>query len=133
MRLTLKRGQKKEGMISKSVVFVLDARAQYTEEEKHAIREYGLGNQVIYNSEASKKHLEAAETSSGWGALARTAMHRLSLNVTVDSLGNGHSIDCKTLDEVMGAEEAIRQACETVKQYITLAQTFNGDAEVVEY
>ena len=60
MQLKLSRSQKSSGMLSKSVVFCLDARADLTQEERHLIDKYKLGSQVIYNSAASAKHLANA-------------------------------------------------------------------------
>lgn len=133
MRLNITRSQKKAGMISKEVVFCLNVRTDLTEEEKHAVREYGLGKEVIYNSEQAKKHLENTQTGGALKAWTSLAMAALSLKITIDSLMQGQTVECKSLDEVIGAEEAIRTACENMKQYIEVASQFNGESEVVEF
>jgi hypothetical protein len=133
MQLVLKREQRSKGMMSKSVVFVLHARADLSEEEKHNVEKYKLGDQVIYNSEASRKHLDAgAATSNVAGKLARLAMAKMSLNITINSLMNGHEITCSTLEEAAEAQDAIKKACEAMQYYIAFASTFDGRQEVVE-
>jgi len=134
MQLKVTRSQQKKGMMSKSVVFLLTARLQLTEEEKFAVDEYKLGDTVIYNSEKSQKHLEGyRQSSSALGGLARAAMANLSLNLTINNLSSGKTVECSTLDEVIAAEESIKEACENVKAYIGVAQTFDGREESFEF
>ena len=140
MQLKLQRSQKTTGMMSKNVVFCLDARADLTEEESDNIKKYKLGKEVLYSSEKSRRRLERAgdglASETGAGLLSGTialALAKMSLNITVNSLTRGHHIECKSLDELLGAEEAIRTACENVKTYIKVAATFDGREEVVEF
>ncbi len=153
MQLKLKRSQRAGGMLGGKVLFALDARAELSSEEQSLVRKYGLGKLVVYDSEARKKHTEAAYdhfddaahtpgysmSSAGRGlwsnarGLARAAMMALSLRVTIDSLIGGQHIECKDLDELLGAEGAIREACQNVKAYLETALTFDGREEVVEF
>jgi len=59
-------------------------------------------------------------------------MAALSLHVTIDSLMRGQQIETRSLPELMGAEETIREACGTVKAYLETAATFDGREEVIE-
>ncbi len=127
-------------MLSKSVLFMLDARLDLTAEESASVRKYALGDQVIYNSAASRKHLEAAdqaaarETAGGIvSQLAQVAMHRLSLNITIDSLGKGQHIECKDLPELIAAEDAIREAARSTRAFLDIAKTFDGREIVVDF
>lgn len=135
MRLKLSRSQKTSGMMSKKVTFILNAKADYSNEEQANIKKYTMGSQNIYNSEASRKHIDNAVNQSGGvlKGLASAAMAKMSLNITVDSLGQGQQVDCQDLDELLGAEEAIRSACENLKGYLAIADTFDGREEVIEY
>ena len=139
MKLKLQRSQKSSGMISKSVVFALDARVELTPEEQDNLKKYKLGNQVIYNSEKSKKHLEVAGAALNAGAggllkgAARLAMAKLSLNITIEGLMRGQHIECKDLDELLGAEEAIMEACRSLKTYLDTAITFDGREVVIDF
>ncbi len=146
MQLKVKRSQKTTGIMGKPV-FVLDARAILSGEENNLVKKYNLGKTVVYDSQSRRKHMDAADTnfdaaaySSGTGGLitrglrgaARAAAAALSLRVTIDSLTNGEHIECKELDELLGAESAMVDACQTVKGYLGAALTFDGREQVVE-
>ena len=138
MQLILRRSQKTTGLMSKTVTFCLDARADLSSEEAHNVKKYGLGSQVLYNSAAAKGHLDKAmefATGGSRGFLSgavNLAMAKLALNITVDSLTRGHHIECKDLDELLGAEEAIKTACENIRTYVDLASTFDGREIVLD-
>lgn len=138
MQLKIRRSQKTKGMMSKNVMFCLDARAELTPEEAENVRKYKLGSMVIYNSAKSEKYLNAAAGASDTAGgtlkhMAALAMHRLSLNISIDSLCEGHHIECKDLDELLGAEEAVMQGCNLLKTYLETAQTFDGREEVIDF
>lgn len=147
MQLKLKRSQRAGGMLGGKVIFVLDARADLSADEEPLIQKYKLGSLIIYDSDARKKHAEAgyghfdeaANSSVGrslWKnarGLASAAMMALSLRVTVDGLMSGQHIECKDLDELLGAEAAILDACKSLKGYLETALTFDGREEVVDF
>ena len=147
MNLKLRRTQRSAGMVSKKIYFALDARADLTTEETSLIQKYGLGSLVVYDSEARKArteavqdHLaEARDTSSArslWKSargLASAAMAALTLRITVDSLIGGQHVECKDLDELLGAEAAIMEGCRNLKAYLETALTFDGREEVLEF
>jgi hypothetical protein len=126
--------------MSQHVTFCIDARAELTPQEAADVKKYELGKQVIYNSQRSKEHLANLQANAARGtatgalkALGSLAMAKLSLNITIDSLTKGQHIEAKDLDEVLGAEEALRQACENMKAYLAVAETFDGREQVVEF
>lgn len=139
MQLVLRRSQKTTGMLSKSVSFVLDARADLTPEEVDAVKKYGLGSQILYASSKAKAHAETAlsvDPATGTGFLkgiAAAAMLKLALTITTDSLTKGHHIECKDLDELLGAEEAIQNACQAIRGYMEIAKTFDGREIVIDF
>lgn len=154
MQLKLKRSQRAGGMLGGKVFFALDARAELSPDEKALVKKYDLGKLIIFDSEARKKHAEssygqfseamatpvfggAAAAGAGlWKnarGIASMAMAALSLRVTVDSLANGQHIECKELNELLGAESAILDACKNLKAYLETAVTFDGREEVVEF
>ncbi len=147
MQLKLKRAQRAGGIMGNKVVFILDARADLSNEEKDLVKKYALGPLVVYDSAARKKYAEAAvghsdasRGASTAGSIYRLAMaygslamSALSLRVTVDSLTRGQHIECKDLDELLGAEAAIIEACKSLKSYLEIAVTFDGREEVVEF
>ena len=156
MQLKLKRSQRAGGMLGGKVIFVLDARAQPSAEEAALIKKYSLGKLNVYDSAERKKHqantaghfdnasagpMFAAPTAGGiassmWSnarGIASAAMASLSLSVTIDSLIAGQNIECKDLNELLGAMQAIQEACQTIKSYLTVATTFDGREEVLEF
>jgi len=147
MQLKIQRSQRTGGFTGSTVFFALDVRAEYSAEEKSNIAKYKLGSQVIYNSRSAKKHLDTvqaqmdrtrstrgSEVAAGMarGALS-LAMAKLSLNISIASLGRGHHIECKDLEELLEAEDTVRQACKNVTRYLEVAATFNGSETVIEY
>jgi len=139
MQLYLRRTQRDAGLIGSKMLFCLDARAEFTAEETNDVNKYRLGGQVIYNSERSKKHLANVDASLDGSAkglakgLMYSALARMSLNITISSLANGHHIECKDLEELLGAEQAIRTACESTRTFLDVAAAFDGREQVVEF
>ena len=136
MQLKIQRSQR-NASISGKVIFCLDARAFLTSEEQANVSRYRLGGQVIYNSQASRKHLEKADDAGRQGSyfksLASVAMAALNLNITIDGLQRGQHIECKDLDELLSAEEALMAACENLKNFLRLAATFDGREVVIDF
>ena len=147
MQLKIQRSQR--AGLTQVIIFCLDIRAEYTAEEHANIQKYRLGSQAIYNSRAATKHLDRASAqleaagqkgnSAGqvWGGLikglASTALAKMQLNVTIASLGKGHHIECKDLEELLEAEDELRSASKNLTRYLEVANTFNGSEIVVEY
>lgn len=140
MKLRMARTQKSSGVISKSVLFCLDARAELDPEEAANVKKYGLGAQVIYNSEASKRQLVRGHerASSGtlggvMGAWVSLARAKMALNITIDGLTYGQHIECNSLEELLGAEEAIMEACQATRTFLDVAATFDGTEQVHQF
>ena len=133
MQLKLKRSQREGGIVGKSVIFCLDARVEFTPEERANLLRHKLHNQVIYNSAAAEKHLargEAHEQSDTWGGIAKSLAHSalaaMKLNITVASLEKGQHVECKDMAELLAAEEAVKEACSLLRRYLDTAATFDG-------
>ncbi|MBS0273908.1 MAG: hypothetical protein JSR55_05795 [Proteobacteria bacterium] len=139
MQLKLSRSQREVGALSRRVIFCLDARVQLGAREAAEVIRYKLGSQVIYNSEASKRQLakgEATNDGSFTGSLKQigyVGLALLNLNITIDSLQRGQHIECKDLNELLGAEEAIMSACERLKGLLETAATFDGREVVIDF
>lgn len=136
MQLKIQRSQRNAAITGK-VIFCVDARIFLTAEEQANVSRYRLGSQVIYNSQASRKHLERADVAgregSYWKSLASVAMAAMNLNITIDSLQRGQHIECKDLDELLAAEEALMDACNLLRSYLQTASTFDGREVVVDF
>ena len=139
MYLYLRRSQGQSGMMSTKVIFALDARIDLAPEEKQLMQLYKLGSLTVYSSENAKKHAGSVAgnlaTGNLWGtakAAVSAGMMALSLRCTLDSLTRGQHIECNDMSELLAAESAIVEACNTAKAYLQAAQTFNGQEEVYE-
>lgn len=147
MQLKIQRSQRAGGVMGGTVLFCLDVRADYSPEEQGNIGKYKLGSQVIYNSQAARRHLDNAgthldrvdndsmkEKAAGLarGALSM-AMAKMSLNISIASLGRGQHIECKDLGELLEAEETVRTACKDLTRYLEAAASFDGSETVIEY
>lgn len=147
MQLKFQRSQRAGGILGNTIIFCLDARAEYSPAETANIAKYKLGGQVVYNSQAARRHLEnldrhldradgdlmrdkAAGLARG---VASLALAKMSLNISIASLGRGHHIECKDLPELLEAEKALIEACRGLKQYLDAAATFNGSVILVDF
>lgn len=140
MQLKLQRSQRESGVMSKSVVFCLDARVEFTTEELSNITRYKMHKQVIYNSEAAQKHLASAGMSMATGnmigslkGLASVAFAAMNLNISIASLQKGQHVECKSMDELLGAEDAIMTACQNLRGYLDTAATFDGREVLIDF
>jgi hypothetical protein len=157
MQLKLKRSQR--GSLMGKIIYILDARIEIPAEERQLIEKYRLGDLVIYDSTGRKKHGESLEQHLestkenpsltdpagtqllGVGktlyrfarAGVSATMASLSLRVTVYSLMKGVHVECKSMIELLGAEEAIVDAGKNLRTYLDTAATFDGREEIIEF
>jgi hypothetical protein len=152
--LKLKRSQKTSAM--GNVIYMLDARIDASRETLDLIGKHSLGGRVIYESEARQKHAAStvghlAASADGPGIFASPADHAkaaaktvwklgraavsavrmsLALRITVNSLLSGVHVECKDMEELLEAEDAIRTAKENLEGFIETAKTFDGREEI---
>ncbi|HEX3810321.1 MAG TPA: hypothetical protein VHW02_11555 [Rhizomicrobium sp.] len=145
MQLKIQRSQR-AGVFG-TPIFCLDVRADYAPQERDNVRRYRLGGEVVYNSQAARKHLghatahldnaQSGSNSHRAIALARgvvsLALAKANLTITLGSLARGHHIECKDLGELLDAEDAVRDACKGVTRYLETAASFDGSEVVIEY
>ncbi len=131
MQLKLQRSQRTTGFRG-IPVFQLHAIVDTTPDEVSMIQKYGLGNYIVYASEQWQNNTAIAQaggpgTSVGFlRGLAAAAAAGLSLKITVADLVNGKRVECKSLDELLGAEDAVITGCQTLKTYLETVATFDG-------
>lgn len=152
--LRLKRSQKPA---MTGMIYMLDARIDLSAEVQSMITTHKLGNRVIYESEARQRHAEnvrghldnsrsntpifapAGDQAKGlgrtlWG-LARAgvsaARASLALRITVSSLMAGVHVECKSMEELLEAESAIREAKVNLESQIEALRSFDGSEEVI--
>ena len=128
----LRRSQK-SSMIRGTPVFQLHAAAELTGEERNLISKYNLGSTTVYASEQLQNNVAIAQSGGGvFRTLRALAVASLNLRITVNDLAQGKQVECKSLEEMMGVEEAITTACQNLKGYLETALTFDGREVVVE-
>lgn len=126
MKLILRRDQKTTGMLSKTVTFLLDVRADLTEEERANVAKYKLGDTVLY------ERATMTDPGSGLlGAASRLAFKASNISISVGDLQGGKRIDCKDIVEMIAIEEQVREAAHTFKTVLEAAARFGGE-EVVD-
>jgi hypothetical protein len=156
MSLKLKRSERRH--LTGKIIFMLDARIGLNAEAHALIEKHRLGSFVVYDSqarerhrEATKEHLETTREHPPWSggmavqllglgktfyrlgrASVSATMTALSLRITVDKLIRGVHVECDSMDELLGAERAIKEAATNLKGYLEEAATFDGREEVVE-
>jgi hypothetical protein len=147
VQLKIQRSQRAGGLTATTILFCLDVRADYAPDEKNNIQKYKLGGQVIYNSQAARRHLDNADTqidrtqvgsvANRFAGVAKGALSlalaKMHLNISIASLGRGHHIECKDLEELLEAEDTVRSACKNLTRFLQVAETFDGSELVIEY
>ncbi len=124
MKLLLRRDQK-SGLMG-GMKFMLDVRAELSDDEKSNIKKYKLGDTMLYE--------RAKMTEPGSGLIGvgwRLAFKMTNLTVTVDDLSKGKQIECKDIVEMLAVEEQIKEAASTFKSVLKAASSFGGE-EVIE-
>jgi hypothetical protein len=137
MKLKVTRNQK-SSMTGKTV-FSLDFRAEVSPEEKELISKYRLGKEVVYSSEDFQKSMSEAASAitSGplgfvKGATSIAGAHLFKLKLTVNDLVSGSHVEMKDLNELLSAELQIVDACQTLKQWLAAAVTFDGTEDIYD-
>lgn len=155
-QLKLKRSQR-EAAFGK-IIFMLDARMELTPEDQALVNKYKLGGHVVYESTARQKHAEAAKAhlestrdqpslfaspskqALGVGktlfrlarAGASAAVTAMSLRVTIASPTQGVHVECKSMNELVDAENAIVEAAQNLKGYLANASSFDGREDIID-
>lgn len=126
MKLSLWRYQKPPVMKGLGTpTFLLDVRAEISDEEKAAIQKYQLGQTVLY-----ERNTLADRGSGLLGLASRAAFRAMNISVSVNDLANGKRIACKDVVEMLAVENQIKEACKTFKDVLTACTNFGGQ-EVV--
>lgn len=146
--LRIRRSQT-QGMMGK-VTFAIDARAEVSAADAALISKYRLGDMVVYDSAARRErtsqasdHFDTAALSGravstgagAWALMKGAAVATLasfSLRVTINGLIKGQHIAAKDLPELMSAEAAIVEACQSLKMFLDTAVGFDGREELIE-
>jgi hypothetical protein len=139
MELKIKRGQRDAGLINTSMRFSVDARAVFTDEERKSIKKYDLGKLLVYQSEKAKaaalgmQIVRDGTVKGDMRSIGLIAVAAMNINIRVRDLEDGKSVECKSLDEVLGAEEAFIEGCKNLQAYLDTAATFDGRETIMSF
>jgi hypothetical protein len=126
MKLLIRRNQNTSGLLSKTVTFSMDVRADLSEEERDHIKKYKLGDTMLYES-----HPMTDRGSGLLGAASRFAHKALTISVSVNDLASGKHIEFKDIMEMIAVEEYIKDAARNFMDVLRAAAGFGGE-EVLE-
>jgi len=122
MKILLRRDQKSGMLGMGKIAFILDIRAELTDDEKNNIKKYKLGDTMLYERD------KLADKGSGLlGMASRFALKAINISVSVDDLSKGKQIECKDIVEMLAVEEQLKEACQTFKAILTAASHFGGE------
>ena len=122
MKLLLKRGQR-SATFSNKVIFILELRAEISDEERANIQKYKLGNELLY----VKNPMPNVDPNTVKGLGSMLWAHAMNITVSVNDMVNGKKIECKDILEMLAAEEQIRDAARNFNQVLTAAAHFDGE------
>lgn len=126
MKLLLRRDQKSGMLGMGKISFVLEVRADLTDQEKNNIAKYKLGETMLYERD------KLIDKGSGLlGLASRLAFKMMNITVSVNDLSDGKKIDCKDIVEMLAVEDQIKEAAQTFKNVLEAAASFGGE-EVIE-
>lgn len=130
MKLRLNRSQRTAGVMSKIVVFSLGAQVDLTAEEAGYVKKYKMSKEVLYNKD--RVNPEMHDYKSGKGIMRNLSAIAMNINLTVDDLVKGRTIECKDISEVLDAEASVRSACQGLKNLLDACSSFEGE-EIIDY
>jgi len=130
MKLRLKKSQRSTGVMSKKVMFSLDAQVDLTAQETDYIRKYKMGKEVIYNKD--RVNPEMHDYKSGKGIMRNLSAIAMNINLTVDDLVKGRTIECKDISEILDAEASVKSACAGLKNLLEACSGFEGE-EIIDF
>lgn len=113
MKLSMNSSQSK-GMMG-GVSFAITGKVSLTQEEQQLVRHYKLEGEVLF-----KKKIKNI-----WGQLTDT-----EVSVYVKNLVNGDSFKCKDLPEVIAYRDSLIAAARSLKTYLDVARTFDGEVVI---
>ena len=125
MKLLLRRDERSS--IMGKPIFVLEMRAELSEEERGWIQKYKFGPSLLY----TKKGKPNADTNTLAGVGQILLHYAMDLTVSVNDLVNGKKIECKDIMEMLAVEAQIREAAQTFGNVLRAASQFGGE-EVIE-
>ena len=125
MKLLLRRSER--STVLGKPVYILEMRAQLSDEEKGWIEKYKFGPSLLY----TKKGKPNANANSLAGVGQILLHYAMDLTVSVNDLLHGKKIECKDIMEMLAVEGQIREAAQNFANVLRAASQFGGE-EVID-
>ncbi len=107
------------------LIFILDVRAELSDEEKAWITKYRMGALQLYSKKPKPDFDPATIGVTGVGLLL--LHHAMNISVTVNDLMNGKRIECKDIIEMLAAEDQVKEAAKAFGAVLRSASQFDGE------
>ena len=129
MELLLSRSQK-TGFGMGAPVFVLNVRAQLTDEEADYVEKYKLGKTVLYEKASVREKLDQPGAFKQlMTAVSARAMGKI---FTVNNLVDGRKIECRDILEMLEVEHQIKSMADAFHTILMTCGNFDGE-EVITF
>jgi F420-0:gamma-glutamyl ligase-like protein len=126
VKLLLRRDQKAGMMGLGKISFILNVRAELTDDEVANIKKYRLGDTMLY-----ERVPMLDQGTRLLGMASRLVNRMVNVTVSVNDLADGKKIECKDIVEMVAVEQQIKEAAQTFKEVLETAARFGGE-EVLE-
>lgn len=130
MKLKVRRSQKTgfSGGVSFKLFFIVDL----ADDERAALRKYGFGKSIVYETPKGAAASESLRSASGVAGIGRGlaaawTAKMLSQILTVNDMVDGKEITCKDIGEMIAAEEQIKDACHSLSRILWVCHHFDGE------
>lgn len=130
MKLRLNKSQRSAGVMSKKVMFSLGAQVDLTAQEAEYVKKYKMGSSILYNKERVTPEMH--DYKSGKGLMRNLSAIAMNINLTVDDLVKGRTIECKDINEIIDVEVTVKSACQGLKNLLEACAGFEGE-EIIDY
>ena len=134
MKLKLRRSQKSgmTGNITFKLFFIVDLN----DEEAAALRTYKFGRLIVYETPKGAAASEGLRSAGGLGGIGRGLAATIAAKATnqilsVNDMVDGKEIICKDINEMIAAEEQIRDACLSLSRVLYMCMHFDGE-EIID-
>lgn len=121
MKLLLRRSERPSAF--GKPIYILDVRAELSDEERGWIDKYKFGNTLLY----AKKQMPTVDPKTLAGLGTILLHHALNITVSVNDLRDGKRIECKDILEMLAGEEQIKEAAQTFGSVLRAASQFGGE------
>lgn len=130
MNLKIRRSQ--QSGLTGSITFRLLAIVDLDPEENAALHKYKFGKQIVYETskaKASRERADSAYTVRGlYWALFSLFVAKVRKHIwTVNDLVKGKEITCKSITEMLAAEDEIKEACKGLSRLLFVCRHFDGE------